>query len=392
MQLVAHRDIDALTNRGELMALSRAYGLLPTGDLETLRARLHDFVDWKGTAGERVSLSPRVLLPSLGPPRVRPVRIPTPSEIERIADPDELRKLAKALHLSPSGSTAQVRALVHAAVIGRMHRSPPRSIPPEPRADNPKLPETPGEDLDSLDALRAELLRVMKGMGEVETQLNARVGDLESGLETVSRERSALKTRHDAVDAKSQELARREKETLAAATNLAAWEAEIVQLGESVKASAALLSSDADRVKRELEDVRMKESVLARKEETIAWREGALARTRKELEEVHDVALEGKEQLLAIQAAQVRVREEALNVATTALEGKRDALAREHDELAARRDALSERAARLLQLIESAAQISKHLLRKPCADFAAIDQALAVIAVVTDEQRAQPNA
>src|SRR5881397_2305772 len=59
VQLVTHRDIDALRNRGELMALSRAYGLLPTGDLETLQARLHDFVDWKGTAGERGSLSPR---------------------------------------------------------------------------------------------------------------------------------------------------------------------------------------------------------------------------------------------------------------------------------------------------------------------------------------------
>ena|SRR2546427_4197574 len=58
VQLVTHNDIEAFTKREELVAACRLYGLLPTGDLETLRARLHDFVDWSGRPGRR-SPSPR---------------------------------------------------------------------------------------------------------------------------------------------------------------------------------------------------------------------------------------------------------------------------------------------------------------------------------------------
>ena len=84
VQLVTHNDIDAFTKQKELVALSRMYGLLTTGDLETLRARLHDFVDGAGTPGGTVRVPARALFPSLGPPKVKPVRIPSPSEIERI--------------------------------------------------------------------------------------------------------------------------------------------------------------------------------------------------------------------------------------------------------------------------------------------------------------------
>src|SRR5205809_621200 len=39
VQLVTHNDINAFTKREELEALCRIYGLLPTGDMETVRAR-----------------------------------------------------------------------------------------------------------------------------------------------------------------------------------------------------------------------------------------------------------------------------------------------------------------------------------------------------------------
>src|SRR5437867_3931063 len=74
VQLVTHNDIDTFTKQEELVALSRMYGLLTSGDLETLRARLHDFADGAGTPGETVRVSARALFPSLGPPKVKPVR------------------------------------------------------------------------------------------------------------------------------------------------------------------------------------------------------------------------------------------------------------------------------------------------------------------------------
>src|SRR3972149_4629358 len=54
VQLVTHNDIDTFAKQQELVTLCRLYGLLPTGDLETLRVRLHDFVDWAGTPGGTV--------------------------------------------------------------------------------------------------------------------------------------------------------------------------------------------------------------------------------------------------------------------------------------------------------------------------------------------------
>src|SRR2546426_5056231 len=213
VQLVTHNDIEAFTKREELVAACRLYGLLPTGDLETLRARLHDFVDWSGRPGETVSVSARVLFPSLGPPKVKPVRIPTPSEIERVTGREELRRLAKGLNVSAKGSAQEVRARVQAAVVERLKRRMARAPPAEPRVFVPRVARIPAESLTSADALRAELLRVMKDMGDVEVALNARVKDLESRLDAVTRERSALKARHEAVEARAAEVERREKET-----------------------------------------------------------------------------------------------------------------------------------------------------------------------------------
>src|SRR3989454_6914537 len=209
VQLVTHHDIDAFTKREELITACRVYGLLPTGDLETLRARLPDFVDWSGRPGETVSVSARVLFPSLGPPKVKPVRIPTPSELERIVGREELRKLAKALNVSAKGSPEEVRARVQAAVVERLKRRMARAPPAEPRGFVPRVARIPGESLTSADALRAELLRVMRDMGDVEVALNARVRDLESRLDAVTRERSALKARHQAVEARAADVERR---------------------------------------------------------------------------------------------------------------------------------------------------------------------------------------
>src|SRR3989475_4738012 len=213
VQLVTHNDIDAFTKREELITACRVYGLLPTGDLETLRARLHDFVDWSGRPGETVSVSARVLFPSLGPPKVKPVRIPTPSEIERVVGREELRKLAKALNVSAKGSPEEVKARVHAAVVERLKRRMARAPPAGPRVFVPRVARIPAESLTSADALRAELLRVMKDMGEVEVALNARVKDLESRLDAGTRERSARKARHEAVEGRAHDVERRGEET-----------------------------------------------------------------------------------------------------------------------------------------------------------------------------------
>src|SRR3989442_1276814 len=211
VQLVTHNDLDAFTKREELVAACRLYGLLPTGDLETLRARLHDFVDWSGRPGETVSVSARVLFPSLGPPKVKPGRIPAPSEIERFVGREELRKLAKALNVSAKGSADEVRARVQAAVVERLKRRMARAPSAEPRVFVPRVARIPAESLTSADALRAELLRVMRDMGQVEVALNARVRDLESRLDAVTRERSALKARHEAVEARAADVERRGK-------------------------------------------------------------------------------------------------------------------------------------------------------------------------------------
>src|SRR3989337_527323 len=96
VQLVTHRDVDAFTKREELTALGRIYGLLPDGDMEILRARLHDFVEWQGRPGERIRVSARVLVPFLGPRRVKPIRVPTPAEVQRIASREELKRLPPA--------------------------------------------------------------------------------------------------------------------------------------------------------------------------------------------------------------------------------------------------------------------------------------------------------
>src|SRR5256712_4354081 len=215
VQLVTHNDIEAFTKREELVAACRLYGLLPTGDLETLRARLHDFVDWSGRPGETVSVSARVLFPSLGPPKVKPVRIPTPSEIERVTGREELRRLAKGLNVSAKGSAQEVRARVQAAVVERLKRRMARAPPAGPRAFVPRVARIPAESLTSADALRAELLRVMRDMGDVEVALNARVKDLESRLDAVTRERSALKARHEAVEARAADVERRGEEDAA---------------------------------------------------------------------------------------------------------------------------------------------------------------------------------
>src|SRR3990172_9806751 len=69
VQLVTHRDVDAFTKREELTALCRIYGLLPDGDMEILRARLHDFVEWQGRPGGGVRGSGRAPVPFLGPRR-----------------------------------------------------------------------------------------------------------------------------------------------------------------------------------------------------------------------------------------------------------------------------------------------------------------------------------
>src|SRR3989442_5960297 len=270
VQLVTHHDIDAFTKRGELVTMSRIYGLLPSGDLETLRARLHDFVDWKGVPGERVYVSPRVLFPFLGPPRVKPVRIPPPAEIERVTGREDLRKLAKALHVSPTGSMNEIRARVHAAVVDRMRRRLARAPPAEPPAFVPKVSRIPVEALTNADALRAELLRVMKEMGDVEVALNARVRELESRLEAASRERTALKARHEAVEAKWEETQRKEKETSALAVTVGARESELAKLEEEVKASAVLLTREIGRVTGEVEETRPKEKAHAAQDEDIA--------------------------------------------------------------------------------------------------------------------------
>ena len=220
VQLVTHNDIDTFTKQEELVALSRMYGLLTSGDLETLRARLHDFVDGAGTSGETVRVSARALFPSLGPPKVKPVRIPTPSEIERMTGREELRKLARALNVSAKGSADEVRARVQAAVVDRLKRRMARSPPAEPRAFVPRVARIPAESMNSADALRAELLRVMHEMGEVEIAMNARVRDLESRLEIVTRERTAMKARHEAVEARAADVERRERETASLAESL----------------------------------------------------------------------------------------------------------------------------------------------------------------------------
>src|SRR3970040_115148 len=69
VQLVTHRDVDAFTKREELTALCRIYGLLPDGDMEILRARLHDFVEWQGRARGGTRGSAPGLVPLPGPPR-----------------------------------------------------------------------------------------------------------------------------------------------------------------------------------------------------------------------------------------------------------------------------------------------------------------------------------
>src|SRR5438093_132129 len=268
------------------MTKRRIYGLLPSGDLETLRARLHDFVDWKGVPGERVYVSPRVLFPFLGPPRVKPVRIPPPAEIERVTGREDLRKLAKALHVTPSGSNAEVRARVHAAVVERTRRGLARAPHPDPRAFGPAVSRIPVEDLENVDALRGELLRVMKGMGDVETQLNARVRDLEASLESVSRERSALKARHEAIEAKSGEVARREKDASALAAGLVTREAELTKLGDEVKASAVLLTRETERVSREFEEARL--ASAAAREATLSKMVADLQARQAKAEEASD--------------------------------------------------------------------------------------------------------
>src|SRR5438445_1272121 len=212
VQLVTHNDLDAFTKREELVAACRLYGLLPTGDLETLRARLHDFVDWSGRPGETIAVSARVLFPSLGPPKVKPVRIPTPSEIERVVGREELRKLAKALNVSAKGSAEEVRARVQAAVVERLKRRMARAPPAEPRVFVPRVARILAESLTSAVVLRAELLRSMRDMGQVEVALNARVRDLEWRLDAGTRERAALKARHEAVEARAADGERREQE------------------------------------------------------------------------------------------------------------------------------------------------------------------------------------
>src|SRR2546426_5965363 len=193
VQLVTHHDIDAFTKREELEALCRIYGVLPAGDTEMLRARLHDFVESRGNPGERVYVSPRVLFPFLGPPKVKPVRIPTPAEVAKTTSQEELRKLAKALKVSAAGTADEIRARVQAAVAERMRRRLAASPAAEKRAFVPRVMRIPVESMNDPDALRGELLRVMREMGEVEVKLNARVRDLEVRLEAASRERAALK-------------------------------------------------------------------------------------------------------------------------------------------------------------------------------------------------------
>src|SRR5438445_7811019 len=97
VQLVTHNDIEAFTKRDELVAAARLYGLLTTGDADTLRARLHDFVDWTGRPGETIGVSARVLIPSLGPPPVKPVRIPPPPATSRPRTGGKLGMLRRAL-------------------------------------------------------------------------------------------------------------------------------------------------------------------------------------------------------------------------------------------------------------------------------------------------------
>src|SRR5437867_2637941 len=182
--------------------------------------------------------------PFLGPPTVKPVRIPSPSEIERMSGREDLRKLAKALHVSASGSAEAVRARVHAAVVERMKRRIAALPPTERRAFVPRVARIPAESMNNVDALRAELLRVMQEMGDVEVALNARVRDLETRLEASSRERSALKSHHETVEAKSAEVAQREKETTALAASLSSREGEFARIEAEVKASAVLLTHE----------------------------------------------------------------------------------------------------------------------------------------------------
>src|SRR5438093_960529 len=161
-----------------------------------------------------------------------------------------------------------------------------------------RLPRIPVESLTNADALRAELLRVMKEMGEVEVALNARVKDLESRLEAVTRERAALKARHEAMEAKAGDVEAREKATAALAAALEARGAEVAKGEEEVKASAVLLTRETDRGAAELGETRSRERGLARKEEELARRETDLARARKDVEVLQEAALQGKGRLL----------------------------------------------------------------------------------------------